>query len=101
MSQSPFKFLDSYTRDDREIFFGRDREYYFRSLEIRRQNNLLSAVPWTMLGIASTFEAMGRYIEALDYYNQGLLNSDKRCALQCETGPGARSSEPGALSAFC
>ncbi len=24
--QSPFKFLDSYTRDDREFFFGRDRE---------------------------------------------------------------------------
>ncbi|MBW1824401.1 MAG: ATP-binding protein, partial [Deltaproteobacteria bacterium] len=23
---SPFKFLDSYTREDREIFFGRDRE---------------------------------------------------------------------------
>ena len=23
---SPFKFLDSYTRDDKEIFFGRDRE---------------------------------------------------------------------------
>lgn len=63
-------------------------EYYFRSLEIRRQNNLLSAVPWTMLGIASTCEEMGRYDEALDYYGQGLLNSDKRCALQCETGRG-------------
>jgi len=24
--QSPFKFLDSYTRDDRNVFFGRDRE---------------------------------------------------------------------------
>ncbi|MCF8226790.1 MAG: hypothetical protein K9J30_13005 [Bacteroidales bacterium] len=24
--KSPFKFLDSYTREDREIFFGRDRE---------------------------------------------------------------------------
>ena len=24
--QSPFKFLDSYTRDDRNLFFGRDRE---------------------------------------------------------------------------
>ena len=23
---SPFKFLDSYTKDDRDIFFGRDRE---------------------------------------------------------------------------
>jgi hypothetical protein len=26
MRKSPFKFLDSYTKDDREIFFGRDRE---------------------------------------------------------------------------
>ena len=24
--KSPFKFLDSYTKDDREIFFGRDHE---------------------------------------------------------------------------
>ena len=24
--KSPFKFLDSYTKDDRDIFFGRDRE---------------------------------------------------------------------------
>lgn len=24
--RSPFKFLDSYTKDDREIFFGRNRE---------------------------------------------------------------------------
>ncbi len=26
MLQSPFKFLDAYTKDDRDIFFGRDRE---------------------------------------------------------------------------
>jgi formylglycine-generating enzyme required for sulfatase activity len=26
MSHSPFKFLDSYTKDDKEIFFGRERE---------------------------------------------------------------------------
>jgi WD40 repeat protein len=26
MTKSPFKFLDSYTREDRAIFFGRDRE---------------------------------------------------------------------------
>jgi hypothetical protein len=25
--KSPFKFLDSYTKDDREIFFGRDRVF--------------------------------------------------------------------------
>src|SRR5512137_1018552 len=26
IQKSPFKFLDSFTKDDREIFFGRDRE---------------------------------------------------------------------------
>ena len=26
MSQSPFKFLDSYTREDRDIFFGNPSE---------------------------------------------------------------------------
>ncbi len=26
MVKSPFKFLDSYTKDDRDVFFGRDRE---------------------------------------------------------------------------
>ncbi|MGD0341885.1 MAG: hypothetical protein ABSA76_09295, partial [Bacteroidales bacterium] len=26
MQKSPFKFLDSFTKDDREIFFGRDKE---------------------------------------------------------------------------
>ncbi len=26
MPQNPFKFLDSYTKEDRDIFFGRDRE---------------------------------------------------------------------------
>jgi hypothetical protein len=26
MQKNPFKFLDSFTKDDREIFFGRDRE---------------------------------------------------------------------------
>ena len=24
--KSPFKFLDSYTKEDREIFFGREKE---------------------------------------------------------------------------
>lgn len=26
MATSPFKFLDSYTKDDNDIFFGRERE---------------------------------------------------------------------------
>jgi hypothetical protein len=36
--KSPFKFLDSYTKDDREIFFGRDRaieELYNHLFEIK------------------------------------------------------------------
>jgi hypothetical protein len=38
MSKSPFKFLDSYTIDDRKIFFGREREIeelYHRVFESR------------------------------------------------------------------
>jgi len=37
--KSPFKFLDSYTKDDREIFFGREgeKEELFFS-EIRTKN---------------------------------------------------------------
>jgi len=26
MQKSPFKFLDSYSKEDRQIFFGRDKE---------------------------------------------------------------------------
>src|SRR6187551_3847499 len=36
MASTPFKFLDSYTSDDREIFFGREKEVdelYFKILE--------------------------------------------------------------------
>lgn len=63
-------------------------ENYVRSLEIRESNGLQSAIPWTMLGIASTFEEMKHHDKALEYYHKGLVNSDKRCALQCEMGIG-------------
>ena len=38
MTTSPYKFLDSYTKDDREIFFGREKEteeLYSRVFESR------------------------------------------------------------------
>jgi hypothetical protein len=36
--KSPFKFLDSYTKDDREIFFGRER--LFQRNEICKEENI-------------------------------------------------------------
>jgi hypothetical protein len=44
--KSPFKFLDSYTKDDREIFFGRNREigewfFALKGLYIKEQDNVL------------------------------------------------------------
>lgn len=63
-------------------------EYYRQSLEIRKSKNLQSAIPWTMLGIASTYEEMGNHEQALSFYEKGLIDCDKRCALQCEMGLG-------------
>ena len=63
-------------------------EYYFKSLELRRRNKQFSSIPWTLLGIASTYEEMQKTTEALEYYNQGIKESDKRCALQCILGSG-------------
>ena len=31
--KSPFKFLDSYTKDDREIFFGPDRQIFLDHID--------------------------------------------------------------------
>jgi serine phosphatase RsbU (regulator of sigma subunit) len=41
-----------------------------------------------MLGIASTYEEMGELAKAYEYYGEGMRDSDKRCALQCELGIG-------------
>jgi tetratricopeptide (TPR) repeat protein len=62
--------------------------YYFRSLEIRRNNKQFSSIPWTLLGIASTYEEMGRIPEALEFYEKGMTGGDKRCTLQCLMGTG-------------
>lgn len=70
-------------------------EYYRQSLEIRKSKNLQSAIPWTMLGIASTYEEMGNHEQALNFYEKGLIDCDKRCALQCEMGLGRIYSEIG------
>ena len=39
--KSPFKFLDAYTREDREIFFGRDREIEEMYLKVFESKILL------------------------------------------------------------
>jgi len=46
MSQSPFKFLDSYTKEDRDIFFGREREVE-GGLHFVRDSNRLGFLPCT------------------------------------------------------
>ncbi len=68
--------------------YTRSLEYYFRSLEIRKRNNQTSALPWTLLGIASTYEEMNKYPEALENYELGMEGSDKRCTTQCMMGAG-------------
>jgi len=70
-------------------------EYYFRSLEIRKKNKQVSAIPWTLLGIANTYEDMKRYPESLDYYEEGMKGGDKRCTLQCMMGAGRVYSQTG------
>lgn len=61
-------------------------DYYFQTLTIRQRIGQTDAIPWTYLGIASTYEDLKKYSEAKDYYRMGLLNSDRRCALQCRMG---------------
>jgi hypothetical protein len=44
---SPFKFLDSYTKEDRDIFFGRDREIeelYQRIFESRNRQVIFNTL---------------------------------------------------------
>jgi serine phosphatase RsbU (regulator of sigma subunit) len=67
-------------------------ENYDRSLQIRAELNLCSALPWTYLGIASTYEEMGDLINAKVYYQKnlesGCENIDKRCRAQSMVGMG-------------
>lgn len=62
--------------------------YYNKSLEIRRRSNQVGSIPWTVLGIASTYEEMQKTSEALDFYEQGMIGGDIRCTLQCLMGTG-------------
>ena len=68
--------------------YDKSLEYYFKSLEIRRRNKQESSIPWTLLGIASTYEEMHKTSEALEYYEKGMTGGDKRCTLQCIMGSG-------------
>jgi serine phosphatase RsbU (regulator of sigma subunit) len=70
-------------------------KYYFQSLAIREDRHLLSAIPWTYLGIASTYEEMGKFIEALEYYHKVGEDADKRCQLQCKLGAGRANLQLG------
>jgi serine phosphatase RsbU (regulator of sigma subunit) len=63
-------------------------EYYIKSLGIRQRNNQATSIPWTQLGLASTYEEMHMPHEALEYYERGMIGEDKRCTLQCLMGSG-------------
>lgn len=70
-------------------------EYYLRSHEIRRKNKQVDSIPWTLLGIACTYEDLGNKTEALNYFEQGMIGADKRCNLQCMMGAGRIYSQTG------
>jgi serine phosphatase RsbU (regulator of sigma subunit) len=74
-------------------------KYYTRSLEIRERKKLTGAIPWTMLGIASTYEEMDRFPEALIFYQKGARDGDTRCSLQCKLGIGRIRSRQGEKNA--
>jgi serine phosphatase RsbU (regulator of sigma subunit) len=67
-------------------------ENYRKSLGIRKELNLCSALPWTYLGIASTYEEMNDLDNAKIYYHknleEGIAAIDKRCRLQSMAGMG-------------
>lgn len=67
-------------------------ENYQKSLKIREELNQSGALPWTYLGLASTYEEMGDLENAQLYYQKNLNNEssevDKRCRLQSILGMG-------------
>jgi serine phosphatase RsbU (regulator of sigma subunit) len=62
--------------------------YYNKSLSIRQKNNQLTSIPWTLLGLASTYEEMNNYQEAVKIYKKAMIGADRRCILQCMMGLG-------------
>jgi serine phosphatase RsbU (regulator of sigma subunit) len=67
-------------------------ENYQKSLEIREDLKQSGALPWTYLGLASTYEEMGDLENAQLYYQKNLTDEcsevDKRCRLQSILGMG-------------
>jgi hypothetical protein len=64
MQKSPFKFLDSYTKDDREIFFGR--------------NAVLPVPETTIMHFISPFQGLSVFW--CSYSHWTLSNADIFCA---------------------
>lgn len=63
-------------------------QFYARSLEIRTKNRQVTSIPWTLLGIAATYEELGNHPQALNHFEKGMVGSDRRCTLQCMMGTG-------------
>jgi hypothetical protein len=71
--KSPFKFLDSYTKEDRDIFFGREREIEGMGGKYISPLQGLYSSPhkrWT-LSIAKIFCAYSAIIELCHYTPKG------------------------------
>ena len=65
-----------------------------KSLEIPKKNNQNTSIPWTMLGIASTYEEIEYVKVALNIMSRE-SGGDKRCTLQCMLGSGGLYSAQG------
>ena len=71
-------------------------ENYNRSLKIREDLGHTGAIPWTNLGMATTYEDMDDLENAKLFYNKNLEDGiDKRCRLQSILGLGRVLSKSG------
>jgi len=74
-------------------------ENYERSLKIREDLGHIGAIPWTYLGMATTYEDMGDFQNARTYYQknieEGCGDLDKRCKLQSVLGLGRVLTKSG------
>lgn len=103
MKKYPFKFLDAYTREDRDIFFGRDREIDELYRMVFQTNLLLvyggSGTGKTSLircGLANRFKAaqwLDLYIRRGANINQSLLENIRKRIPETVTAGGDETNE--------
>lgn len=76
--------------------FSESLDYYNKALELRLAIDDIGGLPWTHIGLASTYEKMSDYHSAIKHYQKALdlnkIHNDKRCKLHCFFGLGAVNS---------